>query len=336
MIHSFIPNNREAWLAVRRQYITATDVVAIEGLSSFASAHEVLLDKKGLLPRKPGNRAMAIGNLLEPLIRAEFARKYDVQAWESQGERIYCDDARHLAATPDGLFLQGEDRLILEIKTSMNNWREIPARVLLQVKHQAVLGEASKGFIAHLHVPEEAQEEILVRAALGQPLSLEGLGAIETYPFSFAAEDLEAHAQRYHVWYENHILFGAPLPEQMPSPKPELTQSVSDDQLVSAWFEKKRLADEHEEQAKAYKAQRKEIEDQLVALYPDAKKFLGGGNAVSRSFTAGAMKVDNEGLLNAIVLKHPELNPEVRSLEPNFITYGSGYSRWIPSKKKEA
>ena len=51
-IKSCIPKNREEWLALRRNYITATDLVAIRGEVSWDDPLSTLRRKLGLEPEK--------------------------------------------------------------------------------------------------------------------------------------------------------------------------------------------------------------------------------------------------------------------------------------------
>lgn len=334
-ITSFTPSNREAWLAIRKKYVTATDSVAIENLVSWADPLSVLQDKRGLIPPPKMNRAMLIGQLLEPLIRDWYEKTRGIQAWETKGERIWVDDGRNLACTPDGIaFLDGGQRRLLEIKTSERGWKELPRRVAVQVIHQAALTLPDEAEVAHLEVPDHIQDELVLAAATGQPLWLPGTP--EVIPVPLDKEEIACHAAKMAAWYEEHVLLGMPLPEQVPPMKEEKPKGIVEEpQLAEEWKELKAAASEAEERAKELKAKKKEIEDRMAELLGrEAFAIKGAGYQISRAVVNGSLKVDHAGILAAVLLKKPELAELVREIEPAFISYGGGYSRWTLKKEK--
>ena len=64
--------NREQWLAGRRQGIGGSDIAAILGLSPYRTAVDVWLDKRGLAEELEENEAMYWGITLEEVVSKEF------------------------------------------------------------------------------------------------------------------------------------------------------------------------------------------------------------------------------------------------------------------------
>lgn len=73
-------DDEAGWLLARTHGIGGSDVGAICGVSPFTSARQIYLNKTGQFPDslKPGNAAqerMKFGNLLEPVVAEEYARR---------------------------------------------------------------------------------------------------------------------------------------------------------------------------------------------------------------------------------------------------------------------
>lgn len=103
-------------MAMRRTAVTSSDVAALVGMHPYRAPIDVwawLVHGH----RTPGNRHTEWGNLLEPVIRDDYARRHGVRV-EVPGTVRAPDNERH-AATPDGIAYQwGADapREGLEIK----------------------------------------------------------------------------------------------------------------------------------------------------------------------------------------------------------------------------
>ena len=69
-----IIENPEAWLEQRRKGLGGSDIAAICGLSPFAGAIDIWLQKMGMAPPKPETAAMHWGHNLEDVIAQEYAR----------------------------------------------------------------------------------------------------------------------------------------------------------------------------------------------------------------------------------------------------------------------
>lgn len=162
------PADREAWLAARREGVTATDVVALAGLSRYASLYSLYHAKvKGVeLPvSNPGR--LALGTYLEPHIVDRWAQ----ESAEGQDPDLVIEPSglwRHdtdpwMLATPDRLVcFDHETRSTgpfpLEVKTwadaNRDAWNDSPpplvrAQALWQME---VLG-ADRGYVGVLFLP---------------------------------------------------------------------------------------------------------------------------------------------------------------------------------------
>lgn len=94
-------------LAIRRDGITATDVAKIVGVHPFGTALDVWLEKTGQAKPFAGNLRTKWGELLEPVIRDDFAERHDLRI-------ELCGTVAHpkipwRRATPDGLCYRRTD-----------------------------------------------------------------------------------------------------------------------------------------------------------------------------------------------------------------------------------
>ncbi len=90
-----------AQIEVRRTRMTATDVAAIARVHPYKSPLDVWLEKTGQAAAFVGNDRSKWGELLEPVIRAEYASVHGVRV-EVHGTHVHPDND-WAAATPDGL-----------------------------------------------------------------------------------------------------------------------------------------------------------------------------------------------------------------------------------------
>lgn len=97
----------------RRSAITATDIPAILGLHPHKSAFDIWLDKTGQSKEIPENDRMKWGNLLEPIIREDYAQRRGYILMHP-GTKYLDIDGVTFAATPDAIVSHSHG---LEIKT---------------------------------------------------------------------------------------------------------------------------------------------------------------------------------------------------------------------------
>lgn len=104
-----------AQLARRLEGISATDVSAIVGVNPWRSRISVWQEKRGEAPPWVDTDRTRWGNLLEPVIRSDYAERHGVRV-EVPGTLAH-PDAEWMLATPDGVaYLSAEPLNGLEIK----------------------------------------------------------------------------------------------------------------------------------------------------------------------------------------------------------------------------
>ncbi|MCA6093466.1 YqaJ viral recombinase family protein [Streptomyces sp. SCA3-4] len=116
--------DREQWLAVRRKGVGGSDVAAVLGMSKYASAYEVYLDKRGELPLdRPQSAELAEaafwGHQHEPTIASVFAERTGLGVVEGPGTIAHVERRWMLANLDRAVIERGESTpsSLLEIKT---------------------------------------------------------------------------------------------------------------------------------------------------------------------------------------------------------------------------
>ena len=140
----------DEWLALRRQGIGGSDCSAIMGMNRFASAYTVWEDKTGRAPAEPESEAMRWGNLLEPVIREETARRLGLTVTKPGTLRSLEHPWQQY--NPDGLFGDGG---LLECKNTSawmsGDWDgQVPDHAELQVQHGMAVTGAPHAYVAGL------------------------------------------------------------------------------------------------------------------------------------------------------------------------------------------
>lgn len=133
--------DRAAWLAERRKGLGASDAAPVLGLSPYATALEVYLDKLGMLPEQE-TAPMRWGLKLEEAIATAYEEETG-RALHPPGDPIWWHpEVPWMFASPDRIHSNGEERLV-ELKTARTaeGWGcpgtdEVPAHYLVQVQHQ--------------------------------------------------------------------------------------------------------------------------------------------------------------------------------------------------------
>jgi putative phage-type endonuclease len=144
--------DREEWLELRRTGIGSSDCSAVLGLGKYGSPFSVWADKTGKSRPDDETEAMMWGTLLEPVIRAELARRLGV-------EIVECPTLRSLERpwqlyNPDGLILA--QNALVEIKNASawlaSDWveGEVPDHAELQIQHGCAVTGADGAYVAGL------------------------------------------------------------------------------------------------------------------------------------------------------------------------------------------
>lgn len=148
---------REAWLAARRQHITATDVAKLLGLSKFGGPTSVYLDKLGEAEVTETER-MRWGRRLEAAILAGFAERMNVPVELADPYSLtVCPDEPLIAASLDGRVQPGGAPVDAKniMRLDPTKWGEeltdqIPDDYALQLAVQMACTGADEAFIAAL------------------------------------------------------------------------------------------------------------------------------------------------------------------------------------------
>jgi putative phage-type endonuclease len=163
---------RAEWLAARRQGITASEIAAVMGLSSWESPYSLFFRKTGDLPAQEDNEAKRLGRYLEDYVCQRFAEQYPQFHVEGNGRELYGHPDRPWElATPDRLVYEdyawrltggGKESLrapiaVLEAKTSASydGWGDdgsdvIPVAYRCQVLWQLDVLQVSTAYVPTL------------------------------------------------------------------------------------------------------------------------------------------------------------------------------------------
>lgn len=132
------PEQRQAWLAERRTGIGGSDAPVVVGMSKWKTPLELYLDKRGEL-ETPETEPMKWGNLLEPVVRQEYANRTGNTVEVPPG-LIRHPTITFAIVTPDGLV--PDKRRYYEGKTARtaDGWGEpgtdeVPQDYLIQTQH---------------------------------------------------------------------------------------------------------------------------------------------------------------------------------------------------------
>jgi hypothetical protein len=100
--------SREQWLAVRKNFVNASEIGAVVGEGGYGSLAELYAEKKGLRPPKEDSGPMRGGRWGEPGVFEALAETYP--EWKIKRAKVHVRClGRRLACTPDG-FAVAPDR----------------------------------------------------------------------------------------------------------------------------------------------------------------------------------------------------------------------------------
>jgi len=158
------PADRLAWLAARKEDVTASDASALLGIHPYKTAFELWAEKTGRKPEAEENKVLRRGRILEyaaiDMLREDYP---DWDITHSYNNRYFRHVEAHMGATPDA-FVRIPGRKgqgIIQIKTasdfSVKNWidpdtKEItpPLYVAVQALVEAELTKANYAMVALL------------------------------------------------------------------------------------------------------------------------------------------------------------------------------------------
>ena len=137
----------EEWLKYRSRGIGGSDCSVIAGINKFKSVYQLWLEKTGQIePKEAENEYTHFGNLLEPIIRAEFMKRTGLKVRQ---KHMLLQSSKYpfMLANLDGVIYENGELSIFEAKTASaykkEIWEEgIPAEYILQVQHYMAVTEA--------------------------------------------------------------------------------------------------------------------------------------------------------------------------------------------------
>ena len=103
-----LDDDRDAWLATRRNFINASEMATVCGEASYGSLAELYAEKKGLRPPLVDSGVLRRGRWGEAAVFQALSDTYP--EWIIRRAKVHCiDRERRIAATPDG-FAEAPDR----------------------------------------------------------------------------------------------------------------------------------------------------------------------------------------------------------------------------------
>lgn len=96
-----LDDDRDAWLATRRNFINASEMATVCGEASYGSLAELYAEKKGLRPPLVDSGVLRRGRWGEAAVFQALSDTYP--DWHIRRAKVHCiDRERRIAATPDG------------------------------------------------------------------------------------------------------------------------------------------------------------------------------------------------------------------------------------------
>ena len=142
---------REVWLEERRQGIGGSDASAVAGVNPWRTRWAVWLDKTGQAVDVEPTRAMRMGTLLEPVVKALFVEETGIGLADVGLLRSL--EWPFMQVTPDAFT---EDGGIFEAKTTSrwlaHEWddEQVPDHAEVQVQHALAVTGRSHAWVAGL------------------------------------------------------------------------------------------------------------------------------------------------------------------------------------------
>ena len=152
-ISKITTENREAWKALRAQYIGGSDAAAVVGLNRFSSPYALWAEKTGKTPPFEGNLATDVGTFLEEFI----AKKFESASGKKvrRNNRSFINDTYPWAIANIDRDIVGEDSgLECKSTSALNIQRfkggEFPENYYCQCVHYLAVTEMTRWYLAVL------------------------------------------------------------------------------------------------------------------------------------------------------------------------------------------
>jgi putative phage-type endonuclease len=273
-----IPSSKEHWLSLRKQDITSTEIGALFGISPYVTLYELWHRKSKNIDIEFGqNERMEWGNILEPVIAQEVARR---NGWTVTPLKYYArvaglrmgssfDFSIDMVTGEDGVMVATSG--ILEIKNVdglvyRNDWTETeaPLHIEIQVQHQLAVSGRKFAYICalvggnELHIIRRERDESVIAKIVERVAEFWKSVADGVEPNPDFTKDCEFIA-RLHNYAE-----------------PEKVIDGTDD-LKALAMEYKAV----NEALKPLEEKKEELKARILMGIKDAEKVLGDGYTVS-------------------------------------------------------
>lgn len=149
--------DRQQWLALRRQDVTASDVAAACGCSPFKTALQLWAEKTGVDLGDEDSALMRRGRHLEDAV-LNYYREENPGHMVTKPGLYLRDPAQRIGATPDAVVTTGIDDVVLQCKVVAKpvfdrEWSDgPPLHYQLQVLTETMLWGAARGMLAVLAI----------------------------------------------------------------------------------------------------------------------------------------------------------------------------------------
>jgi len=147
---------RAEWLIYRNNGIGGSDVATICGLNKYKSPLQLWLEKTGQIEPVEAGEAAYWGNVMEPIIRAEFSNRTGLKV-DVINSILRHQEHQFMIANVDGIIIDTDKtKCIFEAKTAsaykIEQWEEnkIPNEYMLQIQHYMAVTGFEKTYIACL------------------------------------------------------------------------------------------------------------------------------------------------------------------------------------------
>lgn len=147
--------SHQEWLQMRKHGIGGSDAAAVCGLSRWRGPLDVYLDKTSNEIEERETPAIYWGNVMEPVLRAEFAKRSGLVV-EEVPFLFNCREYPFMIANVDGIAREKDGSVsLLEIKTAngfaVKDWDNgLPQEYYLQVQHYMSVLDLAKSYVVVL------------------------------------------------------------------------------------------------------------------------------------------------------------------------------------------
>ena len=146
-------DDRDSWLALRKQYIGGADAAAVCGLNEFQSPYNLWAEKAGVIPAFEGNLRTEVGTFLEEFIAKKFEQETGKKVQNCNFTMIndlfpfaVADIDRKIVGENAGL--ECKSTSVLNLKHYRNG--DYPARFYVQCQHYMGVCGFDKMYLAVL------------------------------------------------------------------------------------------------------------------------------------------------------------------------------------------